>query len=214
MQGSSCKPRWVISGALATSSTAGSQCRLTCHAASISALRKFNSVPQKFENFVNKTLRCALCSWRKAGAGRAGARRGEIVQDLWQFLKKEDSRASATVRTPRRAESAGKSTTGNAPRQAALYSASDAELRHEVCHTANAAAAACAKLACSVAQRGEQARTGSSSRNSNKSGFVNCPADVCLSSRWQRRAPCSTSTSVTSGVLVDFRLPCSCADQR
>lgn len=75
------RSKWQV--AVATSSTAGSQCRLTCHAAcskrqaaSSSALRKFNSVPQKFENFVNKTLRCALCCRREArrsGAGQSGA---------------------------------------------------------------------------------------------------------------------------------------------
>lgn len=48
-------------------------------AASSSALRKFNSVPQKFENFVNKTLRCALCC--RPEARRSRAVRGETRQD-------------------------------------------------------------------------------------------------------------------------------------
>lgn len=65
------------------------------------------------------------------------------------------------------------------------------------------AAAACAKLASSVAQLLQGAAGGGTdwTENNNNNAFVNCPADVCLSSRH----PCLATTVLVVLLLVSWQ---------
>lgn len=230
--------------AVATSSTAGSQCRLTCHAAcskrqaaSSSALRKFNSVPQKFENFVNKTLRCALCCRREARRSRAvqgGAGRCREVDETrlcrtFGNSKKESKRRICQLQCAPKLRQTLKGIwhcfqlgfscgSQRIPAQRRLcrgftvHTASDAHPVSCCCCTKFATRQMVLVvllllllslnlplqwLSCC---RGRRGGCSDWTEYNNNNAFVNCPADVCLSSRH----PCCHRARRPARVLAEL----------
>lgn len=249
------RSKWQV--AVATSSTAGSQCRLTCHAAcskrqaaSSSALRKFNSVPQKFENFVNKTLRCALCCRREArrsGAGQSGAGGDETrLCRTFGNSKKESKRRICQLQCAPKLRQTLKGIwhcfqlgfscgSQRIPAQRRLcrgftvHTASDAHPVSCCCCTKFATRqmvlvvlllllllALNLPLQWLSCCKGAAGRVLGLDRVQQLQCFRQLSSGCLPQQSSSLLPPCSSSCSCpgrASGVLVDFRLPCSCADQ-